>query len=238
MSDQRDPDVVVAAWIDEGPVDLPEDQRRAIVNATQLLPQRRGGIAGPWRDSAMTGTLRIALGAVAVIAIALAGLVVLGPGLSGGTGAPPSPTPTPEPTPEADGAVLMGTISLTDRGCRKVGFDDNLTPMNYPLAVQFRNETQTFANFGFYLLREGRTWQEAVEYIATVDAALETGAEWPPMDFAVEAGNIDVEAGAAPGRLVIPLDQTPGTYGFLCSANEPPPGKIFSVYLVGPIEIG
>lgn len=29
----------------------------------------------------------------------------------------------------------------------------------------------------------------------------------------------------------------PGTYGIVCSSNEPPPGLVFAVYLVGPLEI-
>lgn len=237
MTTQRDPDVVLAAWIDEGPVDLPEEQRRAIVNATNVLTQRRGGIAVPWRDALMTGTTRTALAAVAVIVVAIGGLVLLGPGLSGGSGGPPSPTPTLAPTPGPDGAVPIGTITLTESGCRSFGFGERLTLGAYPISLAFRNETRDFANFGFYILREGRTWQDAVDHIATISDALETGAEWPPLDFAVDVGNVDVEAGADPGRLVLPVDQPPGTYGFVCSANEPPPGEIFAIYLVGPLEI-
>ena len=53
MSAQRDPDVVLAAWLDDGPADLPSSTRRAISTAVRTTPQARTGLHGlpAWRPT-------------------------------------------------------------------------------------------------------------------------------------------------------------------------------------------
>jgi hypothetical protein len=102
MTTLRDPDAILAAWLEEGPTRLPVQTRRAIVVAIPTTPQRRRGLVAPWRSTTMSTTLKLALGAAAVIAVALGGAYALGigqPGRDVGGGPVASPTPTPVPTP-------------------------------------------------------------------------------------------------------------------------------------------
>ena len=99
MNLMRDPDEILAAWIDEGPTDLPDATRRAIVNALPMTKRARRGLFAPWSFTAMNGTTRIvATALVAIVAVGAAlYLIRPGPGF-GGPG--PSPTPTtPAPSP-------------------------------------------------------------------------------------------------------------------------------------------
>ena len=91
MTIHRDPDEILAAWLDEGPSRLPEQTRRAISVALPTTSQRRRGWSVPWRSSTMSTTLKYAIGAVAVVAIAFGGWFFLAPA-PGGVGAGPSPT--------------------------------------------------------------------------------------------------------------------------------------------------
>ena len=49
----------------------------------------------------------------------------------------------------------------------------------------------------------------------------------------------DVGSVDAPERKQYPATLTlnRGTHGIVCSSNEPPPGLVFAVYLVGPLDV-
>ena len=49
MNVQRDPDAILAAWLDEGPTRLPDATRRAIAVTTRTTRQSRLPIWLPWR---------------------------------------------------------------------------------------------------------------------------------------------------------------------------------------------
>jgi hypothetical protein len=96
----RDPDTVVATWLDEGPTDLPEETGHAIVVAARTMPQGRGRFD---RLGRAVATMRFdALGLVASVAIvAVVGLAALASFRVGGPGAsglPPSVSPAPSAT--------------------------------------------------------------------------------------------------------------------------------------------
>ena len=78
MNDMRDPNVIIGAWLDEGPTELPETTRRAITTSVRAIDQRRG-FALPWGRSVSFQPLLIA----AVVTVAVVGGW---PGLAAGTG--------------------------------------------------------------------------------------------------------------------------------------------------------
>lgn len=106
MNPARDPDPILSAWLDEGPTDLPDVTRRAIVAALPTTNQRRRPIWAPWRFSPMSAPLRAALAVLVAAVVIGGGIYLLGP-RGGGPGvdvtpspsASPSPVPTPTPPP-------------------------------------------------------------------------------------------------------------------------------------------
>ena len=96
----RDPDSVVAAWLDEGPTYLPDVTRRAILTALPTTPQSRRGLLAPWRSTHMYTFARWA--AVLIVAAAAIGALALlnGPRNVGG----PSPSSAPSSTPRITAA--------------------------------------------------------------------------------------------------------------------------------------
>jgi hypothetical protein len=241
MTTPRDPETVVAAWLEEGPTALPEQNRRAITTAVHSITQRRRGFGSPWRETPMTGFTRLAVAAAAVVIAAVGGIYLLSPGQPsggvGGPGASPTPTPTPTQTPRPSPvATEAGTITLTDEGCTWIG---NPSPITQPvlLTIDVVNETDTFASFDLHRLTAG-TWDDAAAWIRAEHEALQTGGENPlgPADFAEQITDEFDAVAFAQSRLTQDV-RIPGTYGIICSSNEPPPGEVFGVYLVGPLVI-
>jgi hypothetical protein len=107
MNVTRDPDAIVAAWLDEGPTDLPDATRRAIVTALPTTPQARRGLLAPWRFAYMNTFARAA--GVLVAAVVLIGAVALIAGSRSGVGAP-----SPSAFPSASAATLpLPTLDAT-----------------------------------------------------------------------------------------------------------------------------
>jgi hypothetical protein len=101
MNVQRDPDAILAAWLEEGPTGLPEPTRRAIGVNTRTTSQRRRPIWVPRRRPSMNIYARWAVAAIAIV-VALGGAVYfLVP-----AGGPVGTTPTAAPTPSASTSVI------------------------------------------------------------------------------------------------------------------------------------
>ena len=100
MNQPRDPDTIIAAWLDDGPVDLPDETRRAISVGLRTQPRvRRMAILG---GSSMSPINRLATAAAIVLAVgALSAFVLANRG--GGPGGTPGPSPS---------AALAGSPSL------------------------------------------------------------------------------------------------------------------------------
>lgn len=147
----------------------------------------------------------------------------------------PMPTPTPTPT-QTSGTAEFGTVTLTDEGCT---WDRNQTRIFGPrlLAIDVVNETDTFGNFRLYRLTTGYAWEDAAAWVIAENEAIQTNTLNPlgAADFAIEVASVDALA-FEQSRLARNAEIR-GTYGVLCSSNEPPPGEVFGVYLVGPLEI-
>lgn len=106
MTTVRDPDEILAQWLEEGPARLPEPTRRAIVVQTRTTRQTRRPVWVPGRTPPMNPFARVALGGVAVVAMLLGALYIVNPAGSGIGNRPtatatPSPTPSPSPSPIA-----------------------------------------------------------------------------------------------------------------------------------------
>jgi hypothetical protein len=99
MSAPRDPDVILAAWLEEGPTALPEPTRRAIAVATRTTDRSRRPFWMPQRRPMMNTYARLAVAAVAIV-IALGGAAyLLAP--AGKVGGPPAASPSIVPSPSA-----------------------------------------------------------------------------------------------------------------------------------------
>lgn len=232
MTDDRTLERAARSWLEEGPTRAPDRPVEAALAQIQTTRQERD-LRIPWRFPTMNDATRIALIAATAVVVAIGGLYVVGQALPG-PGAPATPLPTASPTP-ASGSI--GTITLVDDGCTWDGNPGSLTASEDPLrlTVTVRNDTDTFANFGVYRLDAGYPWEDAAAWIEREDAAMKGGPSQPPQDFATDVGSLDqpTRGQSAPANLAL----GPGTYGVVCSSNEPPPGAVFGVYLVGPLEI-
>jgi hypothetical protein len=102
MNPTRDRDSILSAWLDEGPTDLPDATRRAVLTALPTTPQARRGLLAPRRSFlvntfARTSAVVAAIVLVAVIAVTSSqrgrvGVVSPSPAPSAPASAAPLPT--------------------------------------------------------------------------------------------------------------------------------------------------
>jgi WD40 repeat protein len=111
MNDMRDPNLVIGAWLDEGPTDLPETTRRAITTSVRTLDQRRGVVL-PWGRSISSSAQPLLVAAAVIIAVA--GIYLLSPfGRSTSVG-PPVGSPSESDSPSVNTPTgLVGRIAFT-----------------------------------------------------------------------------------------------------------------------------
>jgi hypothetical protein len=100
MNQLRDPDAIIAAWLEDGPNDLSADTRRAIVTGMRVISRRP---PGPLLGGTLMPTFMRLAAAAFVVAIVAVSLTVLGPISTrpGGVATPatsPSPVATASPT--------------------------------------------------------------------------------------------------------------------------------------------
>ena len=75
MNQPRDPDAIIATWLDDGPIELPDETRRAISVGLRTQPRlRRVAILG---GSSMSPINRLAAAAVIVLAVGGLSIFVL-----------------------------------------------------------------------------------------------------------------------------------------------------------------
>jgi len=98
MTAQRDPEPTLAAWLDEGPTDLPDVTRRAILTSLSTTPQARRGLLAPWNSR--HSNMFVGAAAVLVVAAVAIGALALFAGPRGGVGGP-SPSSVPSPSSSA-----------------------------------------------------------------------------------------------------------------------------------------
>ena len=96
MTAPRDPDTILAAWLDEGPTVLPDQTRRAIAVTTRTTEQGRRIAPPSWRVPLRSPVLLMAVAAILVVGLIAGALRVLTPdrGIGGPSLPPPSATPS------------------------------------------------------------------------------------------------------------------------------------------------
>jgi hypothetical protein len=132
MSAPRDPDTILAAWLEDGPNALPESTRRAIAVTTRTTNQRRRaafesvrlrhGSRLPRRFSHMPTSFKLAVGALAVIAVILGGAYVLGPPTPNRNVAGPGPSPSPGADPRPSSSAGIDTTTWTTFTSPRYGY--------------------------------------------------------------------------------------------------------------------
>ena len=100
MTTPRDPDLILAAWLDEHAIPLPASTQRAIDVAIQEIPQRRRSTRLPRRTEPMSLILRFGMAAAAVLIVAVGAATVLRPAADPGLGTSASPSVSSSPSPD------------------------------------------------------------------------------------------------------------------------------------------
>jgi hypothetical protein len=100
MTGPRDPDAIIANWLEDGPIDLPDETRRAIVVGLRTQPRARQ-MAFLRGLPIMNSLSRLAAAAAIVLAVGGLSIFVLSNRNSGGPGAQPSATTGPSVAPSA-----------------------------------------------------------------------------------------------------------------------------------------
>lgn len=116
MSAPREPDTIIAAWLEEGPNELPEPSRRFIAVATRAARQNRRAIGAYRRITPMTTFPRLALAAAAIAIVAGGAIYVLSTGRQAVAG----PSPTAAISSPASSPVAAATCTP-----KAVRFDSN-----------------------------------------------------------------------------------------------------------------
>lgn len=115
MTNARDPEALLAAYLAEGMEVLPDRVADAVLDEAHRTRQRI--VIGPWRTPLMNSAFKVAMGAAAVVAVTVAGVNLLP--RESGPGGPPqasptpviteSPSPSPDATPRVDRMKVGGT---------------------------------------------------------------------------------------------------------------------------------
>jgi hypothetical protein len=222
MTTRRDPDAILAAWLEEGPDVLPESTRRAIEVAARTTHQSRHPKWMTWRFQNMNGMTRLALAAAAVVAVAVGGLYLFRPATdrSGGVGGPGSPAPSASSSPRpSTSASPLNTAIWTTYTSSRYGFsiahpaDWTEVPADHDWT--FENDIEAWQSTGvesFVNAEESvktSAWSVATTPGTTVESWVQAycAAQNPPCTGILD-GAVDVETGDQhPGRLVLGLNE-------------------------------
>lgn len=100
MNRSRDPEAIVAAWLEDGPIDLPDETRRAISVAVRTQPRARRTFLG---GIAMTSLSRFATAAGIVLAVGAVSVLLLSNRATGPGAATRSSPSSPPPIAASSG---------------------------------------------------------------------------------------------------------------------------------------
>ena len=193
MNQPRDLDAVIATWLDDGPVDLPDETRRAISVGLRTQPRvRRMAILG---GSSMLPINRFAAAGAVLLAVGALSAFVLS-NRAGGPGATPSLPVSAAPSPSTPPSIAPSQLTITTGW---VAFSS--TRYGYQIA-----HPPTWTS-----IPAGRNWT-----LATDQSAWQTTAADHFMDQATPAAStvlvtsfaVDVRAGTAQDRWILDYYKT------------------------------
>ncbi|MCI0581295.1 MAG: hypothetical protein L0227_00125 [Chloroflexi bacterium] len=165
-----------------------------------------------------------------LLALALAVFVA-----GGCQAASPTPEPTPAPTLQPTPAAIDGgTVTLTDTECTWEGNPGSVSGAQ--VTIELQNDTDDFGVFFVHRLKPEFSWQDGVDAIAAIQAAMAADEDWPnwASNLTTIVSERQAEAGGT-GEVVV--GPTPGTIGIVCSANTDARGTVLTVFLAGPLEV-
>jgi hypothetical protein len=186
----RDPDAILASWLEEGPTVLPEPTRRAIAVATRTTNQTRRPIWMPLRRPSMNPYARIAVAATVLVVLVGGAMYALSPSNSGVGGPPSSPAlSTPATSPSPSPATSSAPASSFTSGVFRI-------PIAFTLSDGWSIATDEAGTVGLQL-------GDAAAAIMSIDAMTVRGATstapwvpWPDDIHAWLAGRPEFKPGA------------------------------------------
>lgn len=112
MTNARDPEALLAAYLAEGMDVLPDRVADAVLDEAHRTRQRI--VIGPWRTPLMDAPFKLAMAAAAVVAVAVVGINLVPGGGGPGGPVPASPTPviTPPPSPRATATPTVDRMKV------------------------------------------------------------------------------------------------------------------------------
>jgi hypothetical protein len=179
MTELFDIEPILDDWFSEGTDYLPDRSIEAVLGTIRSTSQRRHGWAVPWRSNMMQTSLKFAIGAVAVVAIAFGGWFFLRPAASGVGAAPtPSPAATPTPSPSAtpfSSSVFGVPIQLTmPAGWTSAGTEPGSVDLNGP------TQPASIMSIASMTVRGAKSTDPWVPWPADIHAWLAKRAEFRP----------------------------------------------------------
>lgn len=209
-------DRLADAFMADGPVVLPDRVLDAAFEEVHRTRQRRVLVRVPRRFPIMNTFAKLAVAAVAVIAVGVLGLTFLGPkdgGVGGAPGATPSatvaPTPTPSPTPTATpdptAPPLTGQFTSPSHGYT-ISYPATWTtrPASEPWTTEF---VDYFDQQGDLLLSEA-----AFLSLASQPLAGRTPAEWEGDVWQILIDDEPATAGCSAEAEPITIDGAAGVF--------------------------
>jgi hypothetical protein len=109
MTGPRDPDAIIANWLEDGPIDLPDETRRAIVVGLRTQPRARQ-VAILRGLPIMNSLSRLVAAAAIVLAVGGLAIFALSNRNGGGPGAQPSPSPSLAPSVSPSASSTPGPL--------------------------------------------------------------------------------------------------------------------------------
>ena len=108
MTSPRDPDAILAAWLEEGPNQLPDTTRRAIAVGLRSTHQTGRVRDVPWWRNSMNPFARLAVASAAIVIVAGGAFYLLSPGNEGVLGPPPAASRLPSAAPTVAPSATPG----------------------------------------------------------------------------------------------------------------------------------